>query len=683
MSAVMPYVVNRTPAIYWRRPWKILADPNLSSDLPAFGFYNNIVATQQRKYSIHLTADPACPLCGNTDTALHRVISCLYAAAIWQWCRVRVRKIFAMNMEMSATRTCFIAISSSSPQFDEELRPGLYFIRSAFWWTVTCGHELMHSFFSSAIEIVMPSAVPMGITEGSRNWVSCRDGLGAWFSTSVGCQQCNGTGVRSLIDASAPANQCAELKEHFGFREASARKLAQLLLLLLLFSSLLPLSLRARWRSGDSLYSHSGGPGFDSRSGHPDFGFPLFPEIIPGECWDGSLNKAHGRPLPQSLFLVQLAPSLMISLSTRPNRAFSCIVRGRILFATQGANWQADGLRRISSPEMLAELGRKVWRARRVASRRCGRYTGALRGGITMQSGDPPRRLATTREHGEGRTKKGFILWNKWTIWFRHPPPPPPPSVNAFVRLERSARTKENRVRLSAGSLLILARGNRDGRCHWSAGFLGGLPFSQPFEVSMEQHRNERAGEIGYPREKPRQRPARFPHGEYPGGGEPRRESNSVRLGGRRIGVPVTYQPRLSADAGGDGSSRTTRERDYRREWSIVSSLAAPTLADQQARPADVRHGARQIHPHRSEGKPSQMANIFSTSYATGGLAFVDRIPFPAGSLPDFVMRESVPDDAVDRRVFSGIFRFPPLLSALKTSISLDSPGGEKFQSPN
>ncbi|KAJ8896053.1 hypothetical protein PR048_001394 [Dryococelus australis] len=94
-SAVIPSVVNRTPTIRWRRPWKILADLNLSSDLraAAFGCYNNIVTTQQRKYSIHLTADPACPLCGNTDTALHRAISCVYATPIWKCCRVRVRKI--------------------------------------------------------------------------------------------------------------------------------------------------------------------------------------------------------------------------------------------------------------------------------------------------------------------------------------------------------------------------------------------------------------------------------------------------------------------------------------------------------------------------------------------------------------------------------------------------------------
>ncbi|KAJ8866308.1 hypothetical protein PR048_032151 [Dryococelus australis] len=43
--------------------------------------------------SVRLIADSTCPLCGNTDTALHRIISCVYAAPIWQWCRVRVRKI--------------------------------------------------------------------------------------------------------------------------------------------------------------------------------------------------------------------------------------------------------------------------------------------------------------------------------------------------------------------------------------------------------------------------------------------------------------------------------------------------------------------------------------------------------------------------------------------------------------
>ncbi|KAJ8866364.1 hypothetical protein PR048_032207 [Dryococelus australis] len=76
----------------------------------------------------------------------------------------------------------------------------------------------------------------------------------------------------------------------------------------------------ARWRSGNSVDSHSEGPRFDSRSGHPDFGFQLFSEITPGECWDEPLTKATADSfpiLPEFLSPVQLAPSLMTSLSTR------------------------------------------------------------------------------------------------------------------------------------------------------------------------------------------------------------------------------------------------------------------------------------------------------------------------------------------------------------------------------
>ncbi|KAJ8893928.1 hypothetical protein PR048_006529 [Dryococelus australis] len=61
---------------------------------------------------------------------------------------------------------------------------------------------------------------------------------------------------------------------------------------------------RVRWRSGNSMNSHSGEPRFDSRSGHPVFGSPWFSEITP----------SHGRFLPQFLLPVQLVPSLMTSL---------------------------------------------------------------------------------------------------------------------------------------------------------------------------------------------------------------------------------------------------------------------------------------------------------------------------------------------------------------------------------
>ncbi|KAJ8876368.1 hypothetical protein PR048_020813 [Dryococelus australis] len=55
---------------------------------------------------------------------------------------------------------------------------------------------------------------------------------------------------------------------------------------------------RARWRSSNSLDSHSGGPGFDYRSGHPDFDIPWFSEITPDECWDESLTKTMGDSFP-------------------------------------------------------------------------------------------------------------------------------------------------------------------------------------------------------------------------------------------------------------------------------------------------------------------------------------------------------------------------------------------------
>ncbi|KAJ8894177.1 hypothetical protein PR048_006787 [Dryococelus australis] len=66
--------------------------------------------------------------------------------------------------------------------------------------------------------------------------------------------------------------------------------------------------------SGNLLDSHSGEPGFYSRSSHFDFCFPWFPEITPGECCDGSLKSPwpiYFHSLPHNL-----APSLMTSLST-------------------------------------------------------------------------------------------------------------------------------------------------------------------------------------------------------------------------------------------------------------------------------------------------------------------------------------------------------------------------------
>ncbi|KAJ8882068.1 hypothetical protein PR048_018556 [Dryococelus australis] len=48
-------------------------------------------------------------------------------------------------------------------------------------------------------------------------------------------------------------------------------------------------------------------------------------------------------------------------------------------------------------------------------------------------------------------------------------------------RLACSPPTKAIRVQSPAGSLRLVACGNRAGRCRWSAGFLGDLPFPPPF----------------------------------------------------------------------------------------------------------------------------------------------------------------------------------------------------------
>ncbi|KAJ8866884.1 hypothetical protein PR048_032746 [Dryococelus australis] len=65
------------------------------------------------------------------------------------------------------------------------------------------------------------------------------------------------------------------------------------------------------------------------------------------------------------------------------------------------------------------------------------------------------------------------------------------------------------------------------------------------------------------------------------------------------------------SDAGAVGHLGTRRVALF----AGYRSPAASNLSNQQARPVNVRRLARQTHPRRSEGKPSQTANIFSTSY--------------------------------------------------------------------
>ncbi|KAJ8875369.1 hypothetical protein PR048_023264 [Dryococelus australis] len=53
-------------------------------------------------------------------------------------------------------------------------------------------------------------------------------------------------------------------------------------------------------------------------------------------------------------------------------------------------------------------------------------------------------------------------------------------SIIHTERIDYSPRTWVNRFQPPAGSLRIFTSGNRAGRCRWSAGFLGDLPFPKP-----------------------------------------------------------------------------------------------------------------------------------------------------------------------------------------------------------
>lgn len=88
-----PKVALQNPRIRWARSWRAVGDPYLKTNLrsAAFTLYNDLVPTALRRYNIHLTDDPICPLCGNIDTAVHRITSCIYAVPIWRWCVLRLR----------------------------------------------------------------------------------------------------------------------------------------------------------------------------------------------------------------------------------------------------------------------------------------------------------------------------------------------------------------------------------------------------------------------------------------------------------------------------------------------------------------------------------------------------------------------------------------------------------------
>ncbi|KAJ8894170.1 hypothetical protein PR048_006780 [Dryococelus australis] len=90
-----------------------------------------------------------------------------------------------------------------------------------------------------------------------------------------------------------------------------------------------------------------------------------------------------------------------------------------------------------------------------------------------------------------------------------------------------------------------------------------------------------------------------------------------------------------------------------RRPYLQTSSPAAPILADQQARPADVRRGVRQTHPRRSEAAVAKRFVLLASHQGKPG-------SIPGRVTPEISQVVISPDDAAVRWSFSGISRFPP-----------------------
>jgi hypothetical protein len=95
----MPEIQKRTPRIQckqpahqWGRIWRNISRKHLTSVIRSTWFrtVHDIIPTKARLYNIRLRETPRCMTCGQTDTILHRVLSCANARNIWIWTRFRI-----------------------------------------------------------------------------------------------------------------------------------------------------------------------------------------------------------------------------------------------------------------------------------------------------------------------------------------------------------------------------------------------------------------------------------------------------------------------------------------------------------------------------------------------------------------------------------------------------------------
>jgi hypothetical protein len=89
MQKMTPRIQRKQPAHHWWRIWQNISGQHLSTTIHAMWFraVQDIIPTNERLYRIRLLVTPTSRTCNQTDTTLHRVMSCLGARDIWHLTR--------------------------------------------------------------------------------------------------------------------------------------------------------------------------------------------------------------------------------------------------------------------------------------------------------------------------------------------------------------------------------------------------------------------------------------------------------------------------------------------------------------------------------------------------------------------------------------------------------------------
>jgi hypothetical protein len=112
-------ITRKYPEISWRRTWKNLHMVGLPDPVTSkwYTAIHDIVHTNERLATIHLTPTTDCQLWGTTDTLLHKITACEEGPVIWNWTRPRTAAIPRVHpRHISAERTVRPAFHFWPPQ---------------------------------------------------------------------------------------------------------------------------------------------------------------------------------------------------------------------------------------------------------------------------------------------------------------------------------------------------------------------------------------------------------------------------------------------------------------------------------------------------------------------------------------------------------------------------------------